>query len=659
MSENKKVEVVEDQGQSIQMTDIQLPSESGLIGQMLANLRKSEDAKAVSLAFEMDPLRMGSFGAVYKRKSNLVPNAVLKRIRDTEELVGGVILPLRAKQVSLFGRPRPNRFDIGFEINVRPEIFDKYEDEQIDQIKEDIVPKLRELLLNCGYNNGLKDREKLTFSQYLHMITEDMLLYGWWATEIIYDVAGNFHSFRARDAGTMYYALPSKEDDHDGEMESIRQRARLALEEINGHKIDIDRFCDGEYTWVQTIEETPNQVFTDDQLVMWSLNPSTDIMRNGYPVSPIERVAAAITTHINLTTANKLFFLNGRMAKSIMVFKSKNMDHDSIAAIRAQMTAHINSAGAAHRMPVFRVEPTDEVNVMPLDSGGRDMEFTYLADLNKRMIFAAFQLSPDEVASLSYLSRGTNSQAMSEANNEWKLLKSQESGIRPLLSNVEAFLNERLLPKINPEWSKLVYINLSGLDADSPEKEATLLQQGSALYMTMNDIMDRVEKKRVPIGGDLPMNAAFLQILEKYYTMGELLSAFEPERYKDAAKDPKFQFYINNPAWFQFQQMQLQQQQMAQQQQMQQLQAQQQAQAVPGQQPQEAPPQEEQEPNLDSSIAQLQQMLGKSEAVQQNKNQMLKIHDKVKNKIISDFEKNSKEQFDKIMSAFTGKKDNK
>ncbi len=52
-------------------------------------------------------------------------------------------------------------------------------------------------------------------------------------------------------------------------------------------------------------------------------------------------------------------------------------------------------------------------------------------------------------------------------------------------------------------------------------------------------------------------------------------------------------------------------------------------------------------------------MLGKSEAVQQNKNQMLKIHDKVKNKIISDFEKNSKEQFDKIMSAFTGKKDNK
>jgi len=641
------------------------------LAQIFTELKKNQDLQAIKLSFSEDPIRTADYSSIYKKRASMIPNLLLKRVRDTEEMVGGVILPLKASQVSLFGRPRPNRFDIGFTINIKPDIYEQFDDDKIEAIKKDIVPKLREIILNCGKNTGLKDRDKSTFSQFLKQIVEDVYVFGWWATEVRKDPLGSFHSFRAVDSGTIYFAMPTK--DKSKEAENIRRKAKEILSRLEGHKIPIEKFSQGEYTWVQAIEEQPFQVFTDDQLIVWSLSPSTDIMRCGYPTTVIERIINSITTHINLTTHNKMFFLNGRASRNMMIFKSDNLDDTDIIAIRQQMANHINTPNAAWRMPVFGISQKDEIDIKPLDGTGRDMEFQYLADLNKRMILAAFQTSPDEIAALGYLSRGTNSQSLSESNNEWKLLKSQESGLRPLLNSIEDFLNERLLPKINPDWAKLVSINLQGLDADSPEKEATLLSQSSSLYFTFNDVLDKVEKDRVGVGGDFPMNAAYLQIIEKYFTMGEILETFEPERYKGARKNPDLGFYINNPAWFQFQQMKMQQQQM----QMQQTQMQQNPQGAPPQpgqpqgpqgqsvQPQDAQPQDgqaQQPQDLDSSVDQLAQMIGdtgltKSEDnLPVNRKELLKRHKAAKKKLMDEFSRDTKSMLDEIVATLDGKK---
>lgn len=637
------------------------------LSQIFSTLKKNQDLQAIKLSFSEDPVRTADYSSIFKKRATMIPNLLLKRVRDTEEMVGGIILPLKASQISLFGRPRPNRFDIGFTINIKPDVYEQYEDAEIEKIKKEIVPVLREILLNCGKNTGLKDRDKCTFSQFLRQIVEDVYVFGWWATEVRKDPLGKFHSFRAVDAGTIYYAMPSK--DKGQEAENIRRKAKEILSRLEGHKIPVEKFSQGEYTWVQAIEEQPYQVFTDEQLIVWSLNPSTDILRSGYPTTVIERIINSITMHINLTTHTKMFFLNGKAARSVMVFKSNNLDDTDIIAIRQQMANHINTPNAAWRMPVFGISQNDEIDIKPLDGGGRDMEFQYLADLNKRMILAAFQVSPDEIAALSYLSRGTNSQSLSESNNEWKLLKSQESGLRPLLNSIEDFLNERLLPRINPDWAKFVSINLQGLDADSPEKEATLLSQASSLYFTFNDVLDKVEKKRVNLGGDIPMNAAYLQIIEKYFTMGEILETFEPERYKGASQNPEFKFYVNNPAWFQFQQMKLQMQQLQmQQQQMQMQQQQMQAQQVPGQSgqaasDQQSATQEEQAPqDLDSAVDQLAAAIEKAELTKSekdlpvNRKELLKRHRAAKKKIMNDFEKDTKNMIDEIVAALDGKK---
>lgn len=610
--------------------------------EILTKFRKDQNTKAVKLAFEVDPVKTDQvYSSVYRRRTNQVPPVILKRIRDTEELIGGIIIPVRAKQGSLFARPRANRFDIGFTVNLLPQIIEKFSDAEQEKIKKDIIPQLREILLNCGRNDGVTDKEKRNLSQTFVELIEDLLTFGAFAVEVRKDQLGKFHSFRAIDAGTIYFTTPQRGEGQ--EAQNIRIAAQKVLESLQGLEVDTTKFQEDEYTYVQVIEDVPRQIFTDEELLYWTNTPSTDILRSGYPVSPIERILSSITTHLNLTTHNKMYFINGRATRNMLVFKSENLEESDITAIKAQMVAHINSANAAFRMPVFGMGKDDQVDVVQLDPTQRDMEFQYLADLNKRMIFAAYQMSPDEIAALSYLSRGTNSQSLSESNNEWKLMAARDIGLRPLLLSIEDFMNTRLLPKINPEWAKLVQINLEGLDADSPEKEATRLQQDSALFLTMNDIMERVEKEDAPIGGDFPLNAAYLQVIEKYFTKGEILKAYGGPAFKEADKNPDLAYYMGDQAWFSWKQMQMGIQQ---QQQQQQGQASEAEQDLSGGQ------------DLDSAMAQLGEALGKSEkALPAARKELLKRHRIAKKKIMEAFEKDTKNVMDSIMSAMNGKKD--
>ena len=386
------------------------------ISYILTALKKSEDTAAIQkLSLDVDPQRNAyNYSSLFKRRNNLIPPVVLKRLRDTEELIGGVILPHRARQLLMFSRPRANRFDVGFVINLKPEAHSALKDIEIKELQDEAIPVLRELLLNCGRNDGLMDREKRSLGQFYMESYEDAGLFGWFAVEIRRDSKNNFHSWRAVDAGTIYQVTAAKRDSQDAE--NVRKQAERLLKEIYGEKINqaqYDNFSEL-YTWVQVLDDTPKQVFTDDELIVMNMNPSTDVYRNGYPVSPVERIISAVTTHINLTTHTKLYFVNGRAARNVMVFKSDNLEPQDLDAIKNQMAAHINSVNSSWRMPVFGMGSTDGVEIMPLEQGGRDMEFQYLADLNKRMIFAAYQMSPDEVAALSYLSKGSNSQTLSE-----------------------------------------------------------------------------------------------------------------------------------------------------------------------------------------------------------------------------------------------------
>ena len=172
-------------------------------------------------------------------------------------------------------------------------------------------------------------------------------------------------------------------------------------------------------------------------------------------------------------------------------------------------------------------------------------------------------------------SRGTNSQSLAETNTEYILTAARDVGLRPLLDNWSDFINQRLFPLIDPVLSRLCTIKLVGLEAETAEKESIRLAQDLPLHMTIDEMLEKVEKDPIgkEMGGEFLLNPQWQQLIAPYLTVGEILENFFGR--EGAAKLPELN-YRRDPFWFQNQQMIQQQQQMAmQQQQMAQQQAQQ------------------------------------------------------------------------------------
>src|ERR1019366_7961583 len=129
-----------------------------------------------------------------------------------------------------------------------------------------------------------------------------------------------------------------------------------------------------------------------------------------------------------------------------------------------------------------------------------------------------FQMSPDELPGYGHLSKGSNSQTLSGSNNEFKLEAARDSGLVPILQHFETFFNQRLIPIIDPILAKIVVRKFAGLDAESKEQEATQLQQNMPTHMTMDEVLQHVDKSPIGIGmgGEVPFNERIQLLMDKY-----------------------------------------------------------------------------------------------------------------------------------------------
>jgi len=546
-----------------------------LMKSVLNQINKDE---LVRLAFEEDPSQHSQYQTLYKNKMRLIPDKLLKRIAIQDDLVAAIV-QARQAQMSAFGRPRPDRFSTGFVIEPLQETNEAIEQEEDQKIKQQRkkelqkrISHLSKRLMTCGDADCLGEDDQLTFPQYISQSIRNAIILGRLATEVVWsdglDGKKTFACFRVIDAGTIYKAAPQR-----AAAEQVRRQARGLLEQIKNKKLIPEKYQNDEYSWVQVIDDRPVQAFTSKECIVHNFYEVPDIELDGYPVTPIDTVISAVTTHINITTHNKLYFQNGRAARGMLVIQSDDADEKVIARIRQQFNSSINSVNNAWRMPVFGVGAEDKVEWMPIDQGGRDMEFQYLMDSNARTILSAFQMSPEELPGWAYLSKGTNNQSLSEGNNEYKLEAARDLGIRPLLAKFEDFLNASILPLFDEGLAKLCVIKLVGLDAETAEKESIRLQQDMPVHMSYDEVLQKVEKEPIgkAWGGEVPLNPQIQAIWDKYLTVGQILEEFFGMA--NASKDPTLN-YRRDPFWFQQiqlqmqqQQMQMQQQQMAQQQQ--------------------------------------------------------------------------------------------
>lgn len=550
---------------------------SVLAKRMLAQITEAE-AETDRLSFKRDPIQENSYGSVWAPKVRLLPDNVLKRIAIGDDLVAA-IANARSNHLSVFGSPRPDRFSYGFKIEPRPGVASELNHEFKENLKKK-VERATKLLVTCG--EPTEESDKCSLKEFLKVQSRNAIILGRFATEIIYKNNVNtgekeFHAFRYIDAGTIYRATKQQ-----SAAETIRDNARKLLENLkvnpgDTHPIDIEKFKKDEYRWVQVLEGQPRQAFTDEECVVVNCYPVSDYELEGYPLTPIDTVINHVVTHINIVNHNRLYFQAGRASRGMLVIKSADITEREVAGIRQQFNASINSVNNAWRMPVFQVNPEDDIAWSSIDSGTRDMEFQYLSDTNSRVILSAFQMSPEELPGYAHLSRGTANQGLSESNNSYQLTAHRDVGLRPLIGQFESFLNEVILPLIDKDLAKLCTLKLLGLEADTAEKESVRFQTDMPIHMTFDEVLQRVEKRGVgkAWAGEFFLNPQWQAVLDKYFFVGEIQEYFFGKQ--GAAKDPQWH-YPRDPFYFQNMQLQMQ---------IQQMQAQAQAQAQGGGQ---APP---------------------------------------------------------------------
>jgi hypothetical protein len=599
----------------------QIKKEETLTKSILNMLNGGSGDTLERLAFERDPSLISEWSGIYRPKISLIPDFLLKRMALQDDLVAAIVRT-RSNHLGQFGRQQQDRHSLGFCVEVEEEISKGLDEDQQKEVQKRIR-RAEKLLLTCGYTEGWANTDRCSFSEFLYLTTANAITVGRSATEVIYTVdpadptKRKFHSFRPTDAGTVYFAAPNSDS-----IANIRQQSLKLLADLHNEKLKPEKFENDEYQWVQVIQGRPVQAFGSDEMLVCNYYPSTNIELQGYPVSPMDTALAAVTTHLHITTMNKAFFSNGRASRGMLVIQGPDLDENIIATIKQQFNASINGSMNSYRMPVFGIGAEDKMNWVPLDaSGGRDMEFQYLSDQTARVVMAAFQISPEEVPGYQHLTRGTNSQALSEGNNEYKLSAARDVGIRPHLRKLEDHLSSDILPLIDPELAKIARVRLKGLEADTEEKESVRIQQDAPLHGTYDFILSKVGKDPIgkKMGGILPLNPSAMQLIEKYLTFGQILEYFTG--LEGASKKPEFNFY-QNPFFFQWYQMQMQQQQA-------QAQAQQQQEQPQGQPGQDQG--QQQGGDLSSSVDQAMQAIG--QGMQKSEKQLTPAKRKLKKKI--------------------------
>lgn len=515
----------------------------------------SANKKAPRLAFTENPAPTDNYLGLYKSKRRLLPDEVLKQIRIQDHLVAA-ILRARGSMFSLFGHLRKDRFDTGFEVAIKKEFYEILNPEQYQKVMERIK-KFERILLNCGHTAGLEHQDQLTLSQYIDIEMQNGMNFGRFATEVIYDrdtdpdEDGNFpfHRFRPVDVATIYRCV--RKGEYVGN--NLRETAMRMLESITGDKpkIDMQKLKEDQYAWLQVIDGTPRQAFTHREMLVYNMFPCTDIEMNGYPVSPLDTVVSSVTTHISIDAYKKLYFQNGRATRGMLVIKSDEVDEAVLNGIKLQFNASVNNVANSFRTPIFGMGKEDSVDWLPFSGEGlHDDAFQFMYDQIARNIMSSFSISPDELPGYSHLSRGTNSQTLSESNNEFKLTAARDTGLRPLLLKLQTFFNQLLFPLIDPLLAKICEVKFCGLDAQSKEQESTRLQQDMPTFMSYDEVLHQVDKEPVGkiLGGDVPFNERYQLILDKYKNVGDIMGSFLGDN--GAVVDPMLR-YKRDPFWLQ------------------------------------------------------------------------------------------------------------
>lgn len=415
----------------------------------------------------------------YKNKSFNVSYEVLRAMARTHIVKS--IITTRKSQVSNFLQPQLDKYTTGFVIEPKPKWVGNNSKQKLTKTQEQKIEKIINFLLNCGSVENEWHGD--SFDTFVLKLVQDSLTFDQACFEVGRDRQGNITEFIAVDAGTIRIADSYDDDDYKNKEVKIKGYTPSYVQIIDGQVVN------EYYPW---------------QLCFGMRNPSTDIHTNGYGRSELEDMIQTVTALVNADNYNSNFFKVGSAPKGLLKY-SGDINVNTIEQFKNQWVAQTAGVMNMHKIPMINADKMEFIN---LQQSNKDMEFSKFQEFLIKICCALYTIDPSEIG--FPMSGSSDAKPMFEGNNEAKLKYSRDKGLKPLLKQIERWINKYIVSQLDNEFQfKFVGIDDETTAKEELEDNIKKLQN----FMTLNEIRKMYNLDPIK-GGDIVCNPiAFQQMM--------------------------------------------------------------------------------------------------------------------------------------------------
>lgn len=443
--------------------------------QVLKGIESRQETKTKSVF--VDPNDVSS-SMGYKQKNFSMSYEVLRRMSRTH--VVKAIIETRKEQTSAFCQPQENKYGTGFVIDKRASYILGQKAKKLTKAEEKKIEYLTNFLLSCGDVENFWHAD--TFDVFIKKLVNDSLVFDQATAEIVRNRAGQPCEFFATDGST--FRVADSYDDNDYKKKEVL---------IKGYAP----------SYVQVIDGNINAEYYPWELMFGVRNPSTDINANGYGRSELEDMMQTVTAILNSDHYNANFFKVGSAPKGILRYTG-NINENTVQEFRRQWMAQVGGVDNMHKTPIVNADKLEFVN---MHVPNKDMEFAKYQEFLIKISCALYKIDPSEIG--FPMSGSSDSKPMFEGSNEAKLKYSKDKGLKPLLKQIERWINKYIIWQLDKDY-EFRFVGIDGETTYADELDQNIKKLSN--FQTLNEI--RAEYNLDPVDGDLGelvLNATWYQ----------------------------------------------------------------------------------------------------------------------------------------------------
>ena len=390
------------------------------------------------------------------------------------------IIETRKDQVSAFCDYTEDEYTTGFKIQKKSKKKAGQRD-VITKQDQNTIDELSEFVLNCGNTQDKWYGD--TFDSFLRKFVDDGLTIDQATFEVVQNRKG----------------LPSQIIVTDGATYRVADTYNEPITRENRH-LSVNGYLPSH---VQVIDGQVQNYFYPWELCFGVRNPQTNIMKAGYGRSELEDLVDTVISLVNADQYNSNFFKVGSNPRGIIRY-SGNINSTTLQDLKENWNAQVAGVNNMHKTPVINADKVDWINTHQTN---RDMEYSVFQEFLIKITCALYKIDPSEIG--FNLSGSGGVQPMFEGNNEARLKYSKDKGLKPLLKQIQFWINKFWIAPQAPDY-EFVFV---GLDGGTKESELDTDIKRVNSFLTLNELR---EKQNLPPlkNGDVPMNPTYTNYIQ-------------------------------------------------------------------------------------------------------------------------------------------------